>query len=78
MANLIYWADQPNQLIPQDCQGTALNVTSYFINEATYTSNTPLAQTLWNYAQAVYNNLQLTIGILQQNVVWVYAPWIDP
>ncbi|MGA8604703.1 MAG: hypothetical protein WB788_06555, partial [Thermoplasmata archaeon] len=78
LANLQYWADVPNQVIPQICQGTALNVTTYFINQATYTSNIAVATQDWDLAQAVYNNLQLTIGITQANTIFPYAPWINP
>ena len=78
MANLTYWANQPNAIIPQECQGIALNVTTYFIDEATYSPNVTLAHELWYYIQAVYNNLQLTIGILQSNTLFTYAPWINP
>jgi len=76
LADLEYWADEPNQLIPQVCQGTALNVTSYFANQATYTSNVALAAQDWDLVQEVYNNLQLTIGITQANTVFAFAPWI--
>jgi len=78
LANLEYWADQPNQVIPQDCQGTALGVATYFIGQATYTSSVATATQDWDLVQAVYNNLQLTIGIDQQNSVFNYAPWINP
>ncbi len=78
LANLTYWANYPNAIIPQVCQGTALNVTTYFIDTATYTSNVSLAHSLWDYIQAVYNNLQLTIGSAQSNALFTYAPWINP
>ena len=65
-------------MIPQVCQGTALNVTIDFVNQATYTSNITLATQDWDLVQAVYNNLQLTIGATQANTVFTYAPWINP
>jgi hypothetical protein len=78
LVNMEYWANYPNQVIPQICQGTALNVTTYFANQATYTSDLATATQDWNLVQAVYNNLQLTIGIEQRNVAFSFAPWINP
>jgi hypothetical protein len=76
-ANLTYWADRPDQVVPQVCQGTALNVTTYFANQASYTSNDTLAAQGWDLVQAVYNNLQLTVGMAEQDSIFTYAPWIN-
>ena len=76
VANLSYWADQPDQVIPQVCQGTAFNITTYFANLATDSPNTTLGMAYWDMVQAVYNNLQLTIGATAANTLFTYAPWI--
>jgi hypothetical protein len=77
-ANLLYWANYPNQVIPEVCQGTALNITDYFVNQAAYTLNSAYAAFLWGQIQDVYNNLQFTVGFAAANVVFTYAPWINP
>jgi len=78
VANLTYWAFVGNNTIPQTCQGTAMNITAYFVNVATYTLNIAYSVQLWDLVQDVYNNMQLTVGI--QNTIWGfgYAPWINP
>ncbi|HYA57297.1 MAG TPA: hypothetical protein VEH57_02385, partial [Thermoplasmata archaeon] len=57
---------------------TALNMTQVFVNDATYTLNSTESVLLWNLVQDVYNNLQLTIGTTAGNVVFNYAPWVNP
>jgi len=78
VANLTYWANYPNQVIPEVCQGTALNLTDYFVNAAAYTLDNTYATFLWGQIQDVYNNLQFTVGFAAANVVFTYAPWINP
>ncbi len=78
LANLTYWADSAYNVIPQDCQGTALNVTIYFVNVAAFTLDTSYATEVWGLIQDVYNNLQFTIGFDAANEVFTYAPWINP
>jgi hypothetical protein len=78
MANLEYWAYYPNQVIPQVCQGMAWNVTSYWVTTATFTANAATAALLWDLIQDCYNNMQLTIGNDASNVVFTYAPWLNP
>jgi hypothetical protein len=78
LANLTYWASQPDQVVPQDCQGTAFNVTAQFAAQATSDANPTVATELWDLVQDVYNNLQLTVGAENPNAVFAYAPWINP
>jgi len=79
LANLTYWAlGQPNNIVPEICQGTAWNVTNAFVVNATYNPNNAVAVQLWDLVQDVYNNLQITIGTSAVNVVFNYAPWVNP
>jgi hypothetical protein len=77
LANLTYWATIANNIIPQDCQGVAMNITTNMVTVATFTSGA-MAVTEWDLIQDVYNNLQLTIGQDQATVIFTYAPWINP
>ena len=77
-ANMTYWATQADQVIPQVCQGTAWNVTTAFATQATYSANVTAETDDWDLVQAVYNNLQLSVGAVQSNTLFAFAPWIDP
>ncbi|HTT73785.1 MAG TPA: hypothetical protein VMG99_06535 [Thermoplasmata archaeon] len=78
LQNLSYWASQPGNVIPQVCQGMAWNVTTYFVNQATYTLDTALATQEWGLIQTIYGALELSIGITATNTVFDYAPWVNP
>jgi len=53
-------------------------VTAIFVNDATYTLNSTYSVMLWGLVQDVYNNLQISVGTTALNVVFNYAPWINP
>ena len=78
VSNFTFWADYPNNVILEDCQGIALNLTSFFSEAAAYGPNLTLDLEYWDLVQAVYNNLELTVGASQSNNVFTYGPWIDP
>ncbi|HYA69908.1 MAG TPA: hypothetical protein VEH28_00880, partial [Thermoplasmata archaeon] len=78
LANLTFWATYADNVIPQVCQGVAINVTIFFANAASYGANLTLDHQYWDLVQEVYNNLELTVGADQPNTLFVYAPWVAP
>jgi PKD domain len=74
---LLYWAG-PNQPISQACQGAAFTVMTnaeYFAATDLNLANRAL---VYNEAEHIAEKLALYVYFYQENVPFVFAPWVNP
>ncbi len=75
-ANLSYWAQQ--QGVPQYCQGTAYGVMTWANHYAGALPVGPERVLYYNLASHIANDLALYLYQFQEEIVFTYAPWINP